>query len=121
VAHLAGALGLAFAIGAKVVATQRGPHWELSAEETSQLGGAWAVVLAPYLTGMGAAAPWVSAVIVTGGIVVPRILADGTAAKALPADASEPDPKPVSPPPGTPDVAAVPTGGYEIKPPKVKR
>lgn len=54
----------------------RGDHWELTGDECSQLGSAWAPVLAPHLGGLAAHLPLVAALAVTGSIVWPRIERD---------------------------------------------
>lgn len=128
--QLGGALALSFGIASTFAATTWGKHWELSGEETDKLGSAWAPVLAPYLAGLGAAAPWVTATLVTGGILLPHAMAH-LAARDNPQ--LPPAPDPIEPPTREPDLPregvppppptgpAAPVGGNKIRPPKGKK
>lgn len=126
--QLAGALGLAFGMGAGLAATRYGEHWELKAEESERLGNAWAPVLAPYLGGMGKAAPWVTAVLVTAGVVAPRVVVTLSSGEPAPRPIAAPAPPASSPAPGDqleadppvpepPRASAAPVGGYKIRKP----
>jgi len=129
--QLAGVLALTFGMAAGVAATRYGPHWELREDEGARLGDAWAPVLAPYLGGMGKAAPWVTAVIVTAGVVAPRVvvqLSSSDEPTPRPIEAPTPaapapspgDAKPLDEPPPAPapsSVTAVPVGGHKIRKP----
>lgn len=132
--QLAGALAVAFGMGCGLAALRFGEHWKLEDDETAKLGNAWAPVLAPYLGGMGAAAPWVTAALVTAGIGAPRVM------RSLQAPEPSVTVPPIDPPAATPysrpdgEIMAdgrapavveivptgttAPTGGNVIKPPK---
>lgn len=73
-AHLAKALGLGFDAVGRILAASRGAHWQLREEETTQLGGAWAEALAPYMGAIGQHTPLIAAVLVTVGVAAPRVL-----------------------------------------------
>lgn len=70
------ALQQTFHIGSAILAKRRGPHWQLTDEESQTLGQSWTAALAPYLPKIGAAVPWATAVIVTAMMVLPRIEQD---------------------------------------------
>jgi hypothetical protein len=70
------ALSTTFHAVGSLVSARRGQHWELSREECDTVGAAWAAALAPYLPKIGAAVPWVSAVIITWTVVGPRVETD---------------------------------------------
>jgi len=86
---LGAAVGEAFGIVGRIAASRRGEHWALTDEEKSRVGKAWAVALAPYMSGAGKWAPFVIAGLATVGVVVPRLEEDGRRYKALVATASD--------------------------------
>lgn len=76
------ALSTTFQVVGAIVAGKRGEHWQIEKKEADRLGDAWAVVLAPYLPKVGQALPVVGALVVTWGVVQPRIEEDGRQKKA---------------------------------------
>ena len=73
-------LRLTFDLGFKMVASYRKfPGWALAPEEAGILADAWAPCLAPYMGVIGSAMPWVTAVVVSYGVVAPRMNAEAAA------------------------------------------
>jgi hypothetical protein len=70
------ALSVTFQAIGTILSAKRGPHWKLKTEECDALGGAWANVLAPYLSKYGKSVPLVGALVVTWSVAQPRILED---------------------------------------------
>lgn len=146
-AAVGAALALGFQTIAKLVAGRRGKHWELTAGEAGQLGAAWAEAARPWLGKVGPAVPWVTAALVTAGVVAPRLIADGEATPDNPpAPVPEASPAPAPAPParagdspvaiqpprvlppsgdGTIPIAEPPgpdnAGGGPIRPPRVRK
>lgn len=76
VAAVRGSLEFSFRAVGRMIATFRGQHWVLSDEEVKELAAVWAPVLAPYLEQSGEALKWVTAGMLTWGIVQPRLAKD---------------------------------------------
>jgi hypothetical protein len=76
------ALALGFSIASGMAAAKRGPHWHLSPEEADALGTAWGTALAPYLGAMAKHVPWVTALVLTAGMVTPRLQEDARLAES---------------------------------------
>jgi hypothetical protein len=98
--ELGQAFGMAFAYGAKVAGTFRGPHWELQEDESAELGQAWAVAMAPYMGALAPYMPFVTACIVTVGVFAPRISQDRAIREGrhIPLPAKTPDRRPPNDP-----------------------
>lgn len=87
-AELREPLRVTFDLAGKVMASYRKwPGWVLESSESGMLADAWAPCLAPYMSQIAGAMPWVTAVVVTYGVVAPRLNAE-TEAKAT---ATQPD------------------------------
>lgn len=78
-----------FRVVSGIGARMRGPHWQLTDEETGALAGAWAPVIAPHLGQLVEYLPIVGAVAVTVEVVLPRIERDMQLAKAAGAESIE--------------------------------
>ena len=121
IAQAAATMSAGFLLLSQFVAARRGQHWELSSGEAGALGEAWATALAPWLGGIGKAAPWATAIIVTVGTMAPRILKDADQVSAGEVVAIEPPPAP-APAPDAPAPPVAPlAGGGPILPPKPRR
>lgn len=72
VADLAAAISATVGGGVEMFAP---PPAHLTDDERTRIGALWAPVLHPYLGALGAAAPWVMAIIGTGQIVVGKVRA----------------------------------------------
>lgn len=111
------ALGLTFGVTFDLIADARQcEFWRLAEPERDALGDAWATALAPYMGGLGKHMPMLSAVIVTAGVVIPRLKQDAQratlrAAVAVPAAQVEPPaPAPERPPLGDGAITIMPRG-----------
>lgn len=71
--RLAGALSASFQMAAAFRALRKGPHWQLPDDEAARLGAAWAPCLAPYMSTLGRALPWMLALGATYGTLKPRL------------------------------------------------
>lgn len=58
-----------------IIAIRNGAHWRLSSEEAEQLGTAYGALLDKYFPGMNAG-PELTAIALTGMVLIPRVLAD---------------------------------------------
>jgi hypothetical protein len=81
-AKAAKALTLGFLAAFNLAARARGEHWKLDTVEASELGGAWAEALEPWLPAIAGAAPWAAAIVVTYTVVEPRLTRDSEIAEA---------------------------------------
>lgn len=71
--RLAGALSASFQMAAAFQASRKGPHWQLPDDEAARLGAVWAPCLAPYMSTLGRALPWMLALGATYGTLKPRL------------------------------------------------
>jgi len=70
------ALTLTVRVGMALIARVRGPHWAVEEDEARAVAQAWTQALAPYLDRVGRAMPWLAAIVITAGVVLPRIAQD---------------------------------------------
>lgn len=71
------ALDLTFRVGFDMLADWRkDPRWALNPDECGAMSEAWSVALLPYMGTVGKHMPMLSALIVTAGVVIPRLTSD---------------------------------------------
>lgn len=92
------ALAMGFTMAGRLVAHKRGPHWLVSQEEAGTMGDAWAVALAPYMGIMAKYTPLLTALVVTVGVVGPRLETDATLAEERARTRPQPAPVPTDAP-----------------------
>lgn len=93
---LAQALAMGFTFGGKIAAASRGDHWLFSDDDARLLGAVWADALHPYMATVAPYMPFVTGVIVTAGVMMPKVQEDKrlTASRTLPiAPAAQPAPR----------------------------
>jgi hypothetical protein len=87
---LRNALDLTFRVGFEMVADWRGDgRWVLTAPECGSMSEAWAMALQPYMGGVAKHMPMLSAVIVTAGVLIPRLRSDAATSKLTGAASGE--------------------------------
>lgn len=95
-AELREPLRVTFDLAGKVMASYRKwPGWALEPSEANMLADAWAPCLAPYMSQIAGAMPWVTAVVITYGVVAPRLNAEAEARKNATHPEGVPFPAPV--------------------------
>jgi hypothetical protein len=66
-------MAVTFKAAAALAASKWGEHWLLAEPEAKQVGDAWGTAVAPYLSKIGPATPFLVAAMVTWSVVQPRI------------------------------------------------
>lgn len=91
------AMGVTFKAASVLAAGRWGSHWVLSDEDTKTVGDAWGAAVAPYLSKLGPATPFLVAAMVTWSVIQPKI-AETARQRALTAgpmtDVQPPTPEP---------------------------
>ena len=82
VANAQAAMGVTFKAASVLAAGRWGAHWVLSDEDTKKVGDAWGVAVAPYLSKLGPATPFLVAAMVTWSVIQPKV-AETARLKAL--------------------------------------
>ena len=72
-ANAQAAMAVTFKAAAALAASKWGEHWLLAEPEAKQVGDAWGTAVAPYLSKIGPATPFLVAAMVTWSVVQPRI------------------------------------------------
>lgn len=75
-AQFAQALAMGFDFGGRIASGIRGDHWLFKPEETAVLGQVWASALIPYMGSIAPYTPFLVAIIVTAGTLMPRVQTD---------------------------------------------
>lgn len=77
------AIGMGWRVLFQILAQRRGEHWLISPEDEKMLGDAYTDAAAPWLAASAKYAPIAGAVLLTVGVVVPRVQQDAELVAAL--------------------------------------